>query len=62
MDNNLFISDGTIINNVEIHGHGNSSWGQPKKSYTLELGRAQSVLGLKKLQNMLLFQIFWTIH
>ncbi len=46
-ENSLFISDGTIINNIEMHGHGNSSWGQPKKSYTFELERAQSILGLK---------------
>ena len=34
--------------NTEIKGRGNSSWNQPKKSYSLKLESKEKVLGMKK--------------
>jgi len=47
---NISISDsGTItdLGNLEIKGRGNSTWGMPKKPYSLKLDNKKSILGMK---------------
>ena len=48
-DNGLVVNDGTktdAFSHVQIKGHGNSSWVQPKKSYQIKFDDDYSLLGL----------------
>lgn len=38
----------TLTSNMQIKGHGNSTWGMPKKPYRIKLSEEQRVLGMPK--------------
>lgn len=40
--------DDLTLDKIQIKGRGNSSWGQPKKSYTLKFDKKNEVLGMEK--------------
>lgn len=44
----------TIFNNIEIKGHGNSTWIQPKKPYQIKLAEKTSLFNFKEAKKWLL--------